>query len=101
MIVPCMVNSWLYCSGVKNCKPGLASSARMINAITPPKPKNAIDVVMYILPSVFGSVVRMYPRSLIPGETRSTGEALAGRGGASVMISPPGQDVSTCEGPVR
>ena len=40
MIDPCMVNSWLYCSWLKNCSPGCASSARIINAITPPKRKN-------------------------------------------------------------
>ena len=37
MIVPCMVNSWLYCSGVRNCMPGRASSARISSAITPPR----------------------------------------------------------------
>ena len=31
-----MVNSWLYCSLDRNCRPGTASSARMNNAINPP-----------------------------------------------------------------
>jgi hypothetical protein len=41
MIVPCMVNSWLYCSGDRNCSPGLASSARINIAIAPPSMKKA------------------------------------------------------------
>ncbi len=42
MIVPCMVNSWLYCSLLRNCSPGRISSARISIAIVPPtrkKPK--------------------------------------------------------------
>ena len=35
MIVPCIVNSWLYCSRLTNCMPGDTSSARMISAMTP------------------------------------------------------------------
>ncbi len=44
MIVPCMVNSWLYCSFERNCSPGRASSALSSNAITPPAMKKANDV---------------------------------------------------------
>ena len=40
MIVPCIVNSWLYCSGDRNCMPGRASSARMSSAMKPPIRKN-------------------------------------------------------------
>lgn len=36
MIVPCAVNSWLYCSGDMNCIPGCASSARISSAISLP-----------------------------------------------------------------
>ncbi len=43
MIVPCMVNSWLYCSLDRNCCPGAASSARISMAISPPTMKNAND----------------------------------------------------------
>src|SRR5664280_2141272 len=50
MIVPCMVNSWLYCSLEKNCSPGRASSARISSASTPPSMKNANEVTMYISP---------------------------------------------------
>jgi hypothetical protein len=57
MIVPCMVNNWLYCSGDRNCRPGRASSARISNASTPPTMKNTNDVTMYITPNRFGSVV--------------------------------------------
>ena len=36
MIVPCIVNIWLYWSGVSTtCSPGLASSARMTSAMMP------------------------------------------------------------------
>ena len=46
MIVPCIVKSWLYCSGLSTiCRPGSASSARMINAITPPS-RNQMNEVM-------------------------------------------------------
>ena len=45
MIVPCMVNSWLYCSLVKIWLPGRASSARMSSAIRPPMRKNTNDVI--------------------------------------------------------
>jgi hypothetical protein len=57
MIVPCMVNSWLYCSGVRNCIPGWASSARISNARTPPARKNPRAVTMYMIPNTLGSVV--------------------------------------------
>ena len=40
MIVPCMVNSWLYCSFDKNCRPGAASSVRISSASSPPMKKN-------------------------------------------------------------
>ncbi len=45
MIVPCMVNSWLYCSLVRNWLSGRASSARISSAISPASRKNAKDVI--------------------------------------------------------
>jgi hypothetical protein len=45
MIVPCIVKSWLYCSPLKNCCPGRASSARISMAIRPPTRKNANEVM--------------------------------------------------------
>ena len=40
MIVPCIVNSWLYCSVVWTIsRPGSKSCARMMRAITPPMQK--------------------------------------------------------------
>ena len=45
MIVPCMVNSWLYCSPVTNWLPGRASSARITMAIRPPMRKKMNDVI--------------------------------------------------------
>jgi hypothetical protein len=50
--VPCMVNSWLYCSGDRNCRPGRPSSARMSMAMRPPTMKNTNDAVRYIRPIV-------------------------------------------------
>ena len=54
--VPCMVNSWLYCSLLKNCKPGDANSARIPNAIAPAITKKAKEVIMYRLPITLWSV---------------------------------------------
>ncbi len=56
MIVPCMVNSWLYCWSDTNLLPGLASSARMIRAITPANRKNANEVIRYRWPMILWSV---------------------------------------------
>jgi hypothetical protein len=35
IVVPCIVNSWLNCSSLKNCVPGFASSVRMNSASSP------------------------------------------------------------------
>ena len=56
--VPCIVNSWLYCSGDRNCSSGRPSSARISMAIRPPRMKKTNDVVRYIRPMVLWSVVR-------------------------------------------
>lgn len=66
MIVPCMVTSWLYCSGDTTCRPGAASSVRIISAITPPAMKNANDVTRYITPICLWSVVRKIRSSTAP-----------------------------------
>ena len=66
MIVPCMVNSWLYCSGERNCMPGRASSARISSAMKPPSMKNTKDVTMYMIPICFASVVRSIRASAEP-----------------------------------
>lgn len=50
--VPCMVNSWLNCSLETSCRPGRASSARMMSAMTPPMMKKMNDVSRYIVPIV-------------------------------------------------
>ena len=45
--VPCMVNSWLYCSGVcTTSRPGANSSARISSAITPASRKKTNEVIM-------------------------------------------------------
>jgi hypothetical protein len=45
MIVPCIVNAWLYCSVETICMPGRASSARIIIARAPAIRKNANEVI--------------------------------------------------------
>ncbi len=51
--VPCIVNSWLYCSLVcRICIPGSKSSARISRAITPPRQKNGQDAMRYMYPMV-------------------------------------------------
>ncbi len=58
MIVPCMVNSWLYCSFDRNWMPGRASSVRISMAMAPPTMKKANDVTRYMIPICLWSVVR-------------------------------------------
>ena len=50
MIVPCMVNSWLYCSLDRNCSPGAASSRRISSAINPPMKNMMKQVTTYMIP---------------------------------------------------
>ncbi len=59
MAVPCMVNSWLYCSLDKNCRPGFASSTRINNAIRPAMKKKVKLATMYMTPIILWSVVLM------------------------------------------
>ncbi len=69
MIVPCIVNAWLNCSLDMICRPGLASSARISSAMTPPIRKNPNAVTRYSVPIVLWSVVvshLMLLRSLTP-----------------------------------
>lgn len=48
MIVPCIVNNWLYCSLVATMsRPGRVSCARIISAITPPIRKYMNEVIRY------------------------------------------------------
>ncbi|SCE00541.1 hypothetical protein GA0115252_126620 [Streptomyces sp. DfronAA-171] len=44
MIVPCIVNAWLNCSGETIWSPGRASSARMTRARMPPRQKKVNEV---------------------------------------------------------
>ena len=48
MIVPCIVNSWLYCSSDTNCRPGTASSARIASAIRPATKNQMVAVTRYM-----------------------------------------------------
>ena len=81
MIVPCIVNSWLYCSGDRNCMPGRASSARMISASTPPNMKKVNDVTRYIRPISLWSVVRSNCRNIEP-----LAAAVAGNGRLTIGV---------------
>ena len=66
MIVPCIVTSWLYCSGERNCSSGRASSARISSAMRPPAKNQMKATVVYIRPMVLWSVVRSRLRSRDP-----------------------------------
>ncbi len=56
--VPCIVNSWLYCSLEKCCSPGRASSARIMMAMRPATMKNTNDVTKYMTAMSLWDVVR-------------------------------------------
>ena len=45
MMLPCIVNIWLYWALLRNCIPGLANSPRMASAMIPPMTKNTKDVM--------------------------------------------------------
>ena len=67
MIVPCIVNSWLYWSLVGMiCIPGSNSSARMMSAITPPSRKNVKDEIRYMYPMVLWSVEVIHLTMMLP-----------------------------------
>jgi hypothetical protein len=67
MIVPCIVNSWLYCSLVGMiCIPGSNSSARMMSAITPPSMKNSTEAMRYMYPIVLWSVEVIHLTTRLP-----------------------------------
>ena len=73
--VPCMVNSWLYCSLVcRNCIPGSKSSARMISAMTPPMQKNRKELIRYMYPMTLWSVVVSQLTTTLPFETGTARE---------------------------
>src|SRR5947209_1220496 len=90
MIVPCMVNSWLYCSWDRNWSPGRASSVRINNAITPPTMKKANDVVRYMMPSILGSVVRNIRSRYEPltDSRAGYGRVAIGWGATAVTVPP-------------
>src|SRR6266702_6295446 len=91
MIVPCMVNSWLYCSSDRNCRPGRASSARISRAMNPPMKKNANEVTRYRIPIFLASVVRSKLASAEPvvGLCTGHGRVTIGFGATVVTFGPP------------
>ena len=66
MIVPCMVNSWLYCSLLTIWLPGRASSARITMAIRPPTRKNTNEVIRYRWPITLWSVLVIQRTTVLP-----------------------------------
>ncbi len=86
MIVPCIVNSWLYCSFVGTiCMPGSNSSARMISAITPPSMKNSTEEIRYRYPMTLWSVEVIHRTTMLPlASTRERLSRAAWRGGRVV-----------------
>ena len=68
MIVPCIVNSWLYCSGLSTtCRPGSTSSARISRASRPPIMKKTNEEMKYRLPMTLWSVVVTHLITVCPG----------------------------------
>ena len=92
MIVPCMVNIWLYCSLLRNCCPGTASSPRISSAIAPPTMKNTNVVTRYRIAMSLGSVVRIILTNMDPLAARRAGYGRDVIGlGATAVTGPPGQ----------
>jgi hypothetical protein len=76
--VPCMVNSWLYCSLVSTiCMPGSKSSRRMISAITPPTQKKMNEPMRYMYPIVLWSVDVIQSTMILPLLRGTTGASRA------------------------
>ncbi len=72
--VPCIVNSWLYCSLVcRICMPGSNSSARISSAMTPPRQKNTNDAIRYMYPMVLWSVEVIQLTTMRPLDLGTTG----------------------------
>src|SRR5882724_7938164 len=88
MIVPCMVNSWLYCSCDRNCCPGTASSVRISIAIAPPTMKKANEVTRYMMPICLWSVVRNNRRRYEPLTVSRAGNGRVAIGLGATAVTP-------------
>ena len=66
MIVPCMVNSSLYCWSETMWLFGPMSWARMIIAISPPTMKKPNEVIRYRWPMILWSVVDSHSARMLP-----------------------------------
>src|SRR5699024_1182215 len=85
--VPCMVNSWLYCSLVSTiCIPGWKSSRRMISAITPPMQKNMNEPMRYMYPIVLWSVDVIQLTIALPLLRGATGASRAASCSVAVIV---------------
>ena len=101
--VPCMVNSWLYCSFVSMiCIPGANSSRRMSTAITPAMQKKRNDAIRYMYPMVLWSVEVSQLTMTLPLLTGTFGAAprSTGRSATAVicqhLLSGMGWSTSVC-----
>ncbi len=57
IVVPCIVNSWLYVCGLTSVFSGAPSCRRIISASAPPRMKNTNVRTMYMIPIRLWSVV--------------------------------------------
>src|SRR5262245_45970407 len=93
MVVPCIVNSALYCAAVSKVPFGPASCSRSNSASTPPITKNASAVVPYMMPIFLWSiVVNQLQKPVVACGRRSTRRRRAGACTVSetvVIGSPP------------
>src|SRR5687768_3908492 len=66
MVMPCMVNSWLYVSSLRNVFSGTASWTRRSSASTPPMMKKTKAVTTYRMPiRLWSTVVSHETRTLV------------------------------------
>src|SRR5918993_5687454 len=71
IVVPCIVNSWLYVCGDSSVLSGAPSWRRISSASTPPRMKKTKVVTRYMIPIFLWSVVRTHERQPVgSGVTR-------------------------------
>src|SRR5262245_27118815 len=89
IVVPCIVNSWLYAPADRNVPFGRASWMRMSSASMPPATKNAIAVVPYMM-AIFlwsGVVNQLQTPVIARGRASSFGpRAVVGTGSCVVVM---------------
>src|ERR687892_679510 len=87
IVVPCIVNSWLYCDAVSTVPLGPASWRRRSSASTPPTTKNTSAVVPYMMPIFLWSiVVNQLQKPVVAVGRRRTPRRRAGARTASCTV---------------